>query len=218
MRTSRVRSGSPVVSVSVLLSFVRTFFGVVLLAVPMSVSTQEPDLGQSNQSLDAPDSVVSGGRVSPGGAFLRSLVIPGWGQAASGSPNRGAFYFTLESFSAWMILKTSKTLGSAQDILALRISEAEFRMQSEGIDPVEIPSKVDSDPAVQSARDLEETRLQQREDWFAFALFFLFLGGADAFVAAHLADFPEPLEVQIQALPDMGFEIGFKFFYDPFHP
>tara|TARA_B100001013_G_C24387869_1_gene354831 strand:- start:190 stop:543 length:354 start_codon:yes stop_codon:yes gene_type:complete len=117
-----------------------------------------------------------------------------------------------------MILKTSKTLGSAQDILALRISDAEFRMQSEGIDPAEIPSRVDSDPAVQSARDLEETRLQQREDWFAFALFFLFLGGADAFVAAHLADFPEPLEAQIQALPDMGVEIGFKFSYDPFRP
>ena len=218
MQTSRVRLSSSVVSFSVLLSFVRILFVVVLLAVPTSVSAQEPDLSLNTQSLDTLDSLVATGKVSPGGAFLRSLIIPGWGQTASGSPNRAAFYFTLESFSAWMILKTSKTLGSAQNILALRMSEAEIRLRSQGADPADIPSQVDSDPAVQSARDLEETRLQQREDWFAFALFFLFLGGADAFVAAHLADFPEPLEVQIQALPDMGVEIGFRFSYDPFHP
>ena len=33
---------------------------------------------------------------------------------------------------------------------------------------------------------------------------------ADAFVAAHLADFPEPLEVAVRPLPDMGVEVGFS--------
>ena len=117
-----------------------------------------------------------------------------------------------------MILKTSKTLGSARDIVALRTAEAERRLLSEGVDPADIPLQLDSDEAVQRAIDLEESRLQQREDWFALALFFLFLGGADAFVAGHLADFPEPLETQIRALPDMGVEIGFTFSYDPFRP
>jgi hypothetical protein len=184
----------------------------------MSVSTQEAMPGLSEQSVEPSDSSDSGAPPSPGGAFLRSLAIPGWGQAASGSPNRGAFYFTLESTSMWMILKTSKMLGSARNVVALRELEAELRLMSEGVDPSDIPAQVDSDPAVLDARRLEESRAQQREDWFAVALFFLFLGGADAFVAAHLADFPEPLEVQMRALPDMGVEVGFSLSFDPFRP
>ncbi len=188
------------------------------LAVPMSVSTQEMIPGLSEQSVEPSDSSDPSERPSPGGSFLRSLAIPGWGQAASGSPNRGAFYFTLESTSMWMILKTSKMLGSARNVVALRELEAELRLLSEGVDPSEILAQVDSDPAVLDARRLEASRAQQREDWFAVALFFLFLGGADAFVAAHLADFPEPLEVQMRALPDMGVEVGFRLSFDPFRP
>ena len=75
---------------------------------------------------------------------------------------------------------------------------------------LDIPSGIDSDQAVQDAENLVGVRRQQREDWFAFGLFFLLLGGADAFVAAHLADFPEPLETVIRPLPNMGVELGFR--------
>jgi hypothetical protein len=39
------------------------------------------------------------------GAFLRSLILPGWGQAAVNQPVRGAFYFTMEATSLWMVYK-----------------------------------------------------------------------------------------------------------------
>lgn len=150
-------------------------------------------------------------RPSPGGAFVRSLVVPGWGQMATGSPERGTFYFTIESLGLWMILKTSKTLGSARDILAMRRLEVEERLIAEGwVDHTDRIAAIDSDPAVASAFDLEQLRAQQREDWVAFSLFFLLLGGADAFVAAHLADFPEPLETAIRPLPNLGVEFGFR--------
>ncbi len=117
--------------------------------------------------------------------------------------------------SLWMILKTSKALGSARDIVALRRAEA--RVISEGtVDPVEIVNLVDEDEAVQDAEELVEIRSQQREDWLAVGIFFLFLGGADAFVAAHLADFPEPLEAAIRPLPNMGVELAFSLPFDPF--
>ena len=110
-----------------------------------------------------------------------------------------------------MILKTSKTLGSSRDIVAMRRLEAEERLIAGGsVDPADLLDAIEADPAVADAVNLEELRLQQREDWIAFGLFFLLLGGADAFVAAHLADFPEPLETVIRPLPNMGVEFGFR--------
>ncbi len=156
-------------------------------------------------------------RHNAGGAFLRSLLVPGWGQAAVGSPNRGGFYFGVESISLWMILKTSRTLRSAEEIAALRRAEAEARLIAGGeTDPAEIANLLDEDEMVQEGVELVEIRSQQQEDWVAFALFFLFLGGADAFVAAHLADFPDPLEAGIRPLPNMGVELEFSVPFDPF--
>jgi hypothetical protein len=48
------------------------------------------------------------------GAFFRSLVLPGWGQAAVEQPVRGAFYFTMEAGSLWMLLKTQSKLDAAR--------------------------------------------------------------------------------------------------------
>lgn len=142
---------------------------------------------------------------------MRSMVVPGWGQAVAGSPERGAFYFTFESLTLWMLLKTSKTLGSARDIVAMRRLDAEERLTASGsVDPADLFAAIDADPAVASAVNLERLREQQREDWVAFGVFFLLLGGADAFVATHLADFPEPLETAIRPLPDMGVELSFR--------
>ena len=189
-----------------------------LALAPTSTRAQDPVADPPAREAVAPDSASAPRRHSAGGAFLRSVLIPGWGQAKVGSPDRGGFYFAVESMSLWMILKTSKTLGSARDIVALRRAEAEARVIGEGtvVDPVEIANFVDEDEAVQDAEVLVELRSQQKEDWVAFGLFFLLLGGADAFVAAHLADFPVPLEAAIRPLPNTGVELAFSLPFDPF--
>ena len=139
------------------------------------------------------------------------MVVPGWGQAAAGSPGRGAFYFTVQSVAVWMILKTNKLLGSASDIVDMRRLDASERLMADPlVDPVDLAAAIEADLPVLSTLELEEIRRQQREDWIAFAVFFLLLGGADAFVTAHLADFPEPLETVIRPLPNMGVEFGFR--------
>lgn len=196
-----------------------TLVAAGLSLAPAPARAQDPVADPPPQEAPVPDSAKGPRRYNAGGAFLRSVLIPGWGQAAVGSPNRGGFYFGVESMSLWMILKTSRTLRSATDIAALMRSEAEVRVIAEGeVDPEEIARLVDEDEAVQDADDLVEIRSQQKEDWLAFGIFFLFLGGADAFVAAHLADFPEPLEVQIRPLPNMGVELVFSLPFDPFRP
>ena len=112
------------------------------LAVLATVSLSEPLSGQepvpqdsvvSPEPLQTPDSVpqpadsvpryaaeipVAGGDsvgppVTPMGAFFRSLILPGWGQAVVDQPVRGAFYFTMEATSLWMLFKTQAKLDAA---------------------------------------------------------------------------------------------------------
>ena len=176
-----------------------------------ALAAQQPLAGASQDSAQAVQDAQGPARPSAGGAFVRSMLIPGWGQAVAGSPGRGAFYFTLESMGVWMILKTNQTLGSAGDILAMRRFDASERLAADPmIDSAALAAAIDADVEVLRAPELKEIRRQQREEWIDFSVFFLLLGGADAFVAAHLADFPEPLEVAIRPLPYMGVEVGFR--------
>lgn len=172
---------------------------------PATVSAQERDVPVGTQT----DSLT--GRVSPGGAFFRSLLLPGWGQAAVGSYGRGGFYFATESAVGWMLFKTNRRQRSARAIVALREGEVEaFHMALGVTAPDSLLALMDADPSVTDARELEDVRSQQFEDWLALGVFMLFLSGADAFVAAHLADFPEPLSPGFQVLPDGGFEASLR--------
>jgi len=56
----------------------------------------------------------AGPPVSPMGALLRSMVVPGWGQAVVDQPVRGAFYFTMEAASLWMLFRTQAALDAAK--------------------------------------------------------------------------------------------------------
>lgn len=150
----------------------------------------------------APDDT---GGVSPGGAFLRSIVVPGWGHAAVGSYTRGGFYFLTSGGTVWMIFKTSRFLGAARDRLDAVEGLVEAGLAARGVtDPDSVTAALDSDVRVAAARDLEEVRSQQMEDWIAFGVFWLLLNGADAFVSAHLANFPEPIDVQTSGTPGLG--------------
>lgn len=158
-----------------------------------------------------PDSISIPITISPGGAFIRSMLIPGWGQAAVGSYGRGSFYFVTEAVSVWMLLKTASRRSTARDGLEFQRAEAERHLRAQGMtNPDSIALLVSEDPAVLGAENLVDTRSQQFEDWAAFGLFMLLVGGADAFVSAHLSDFPVPLEVDLQGTPEHGVEVKFS--------
>ncbi len=106
--------------------------GVVALALLLpgsAIRAQEPvegDTAAVGPVVTAVDSVVrvpagepvafdsAGLPVSPMGAFFRSLILPGWGQASVDQPVRGAFYFTMEAASLWMLFKTESKLRAAE--------------------------------------------------------------------------------------------------------
>jgi len=121
---------------------------------------------------------------SPRGAFIRSLVVPGWGQAWVGSPVRGGVYFAMEAGALWMTYKSRQKLHEA------RAEEAWLRRSGQ-LQPGELYG-------------LAREREDQVEDWMTIAIFLLFFSGADAWVSAHLADFGE--HIGVMPTPDGGMQ------------
>lgn len=116
---------------------------------------------------------------SPFGAFLRSVAVPGWGQLWVGAPVRGGVYFGLEAGTLFMVLRNRGRLGDARD--------AQERLRESG--------ELDLD----ATTGLVRSREQQVEDWTALAIFLALFSGADAYVAAQLADFDEHVGVNPRA-------------------
>lgn len=135
---------------------------------PLRLSAQQPDTSRpapivtTGARVVAPDTTH---RVRPIMAFLRSLAVPGWGQAVTGRPVAGAAFATFEGLSAMMTLK----------------ARSEFHYLQEA-GSSNVPSK-----------------RQQVQDWMVLWIFNHLFSGAEAFVSAHLSDFPKDLK--LQALP-----------------
>lgn len=100
--------------------------------------------------------------VSPMGAFWRSLLIPGWGQAKTGRRTAAAIFLGFEGVALGMTLTTSSQLN---------------HMKETGSGSV-------------------ESKSQQREDWLVLLGVNHLLSAMEAYVSAHLWDFPGDLSVQ----------------------
>ena len=100
--------------------------------------------------------------IKPGAAAWRSLVLPGWGQAASGHHVAGALFATWEGVTIMM---------------TLRAKQEERYLEA-------------------AAPDAVPAKRQQVQDWLVLWIFNHLFAGADAFVAAHLQDFPKELKIE----------------------
>jgi len=94
--------------------------------------------------------------LSPGGALLRSIILPGWGQAKLGRKLPAVIFLAVEGVTLGMALKAN--------------SEYQYLR--------------DSNPDAASSKSLE------REDWLVLMGFNHLLAGVEAYVSAHLWDFP----------------------------
>ena len=139
--------------------------------------------------------------ISPRGAFLRALVLPGWGHAAIGSYTRGGFYFAAEAATWYTLLLTRQRLSEVRERVAFREGIVRARLAAEGVtEPQEIKAGLDDDSALRDLRSLQDARDGQQEDMVALGIFLLLLSGADAYVSAHLARFPDPIEVEVESM------------------
>ncbi len=148
------------------------------------------------QPADSPAADSATG-ISPAGAFLRGALIPGWGHTTTGSMTRGAFYFSVEALAGWMVYKTQRRLAVARDQAAIWEELATAELAAMGVtEPDQVEAALEQHDQVARFRGLVDARGEQREDWVAVALFTLLLSGVDAFVSAHLSEFPEPLTIE----------------------
>lgn len=104
-------------------------FGLYIVAAADGLEAQQPDtlmppadttgpLQAGPERDEAVDTLFQRRPpLSPGGAFARSLILPGWAQAELGSPGRGAFYFLMEATSLWMWFRTQARLDHADRTL-----------------------------------------------------------------------------------------------------
>jgi len=100
--------------------------------------------------------------VRPMGAFLRSFVFPGWGQAATGRPMTGSVFVAWEGVTAMMTLKAQQEANYFKEI---------------------------------HSKNLRLKR-QEVQDWLVLWVFNHLFSGAEAYVSAHLRDFPPDLKVR----------------------
>jgi hypothetical protein len=107
------------------------------------------------------DSVRPRPPISPTSAFLRSLVLPGWGQARLGRNVTGGLFVAFEGLAAAMVWKSQWQLEFA-------------RTRNKHV----------------------ASHKQEREDWIVLLVFNHLMAGAEAYVSAHLFDFPAALRVQ----------------------
>ena len=79
---------------------------------PVAVDTGAADTAARVQTRG--DSVRPVAPVTPGGAFLRSLIIPGWGQARLGRNVTGGIFLLWEGVCATMVWKAQWQLDYAR--------------------------------------------------------------------------------------------------------
>lgn len=207
----------------ILVTVSRLCAGAALLCTAAgALHGQDPDtvITHVDSVIVAPEAVAGVGTaveevqlpMTPRAAFIRSLVIPGWGQSAFGAYTRGGIYFAGWTGNWFMNVKNHVRLNEARNRLDLRTTQVRDSLIHSPPAP-DAPPNPDSMRAVLDTTNLLETtvradaigadlqglvssREQQREDWIAWSLFWILASGIDAYVTAHLADFPATIDVE----------------------
>ena len=132
---------------------------VMLAGTTLDLAAQDSALVQVSRDT------VQRQYISPLGAFWRSFLIPGWGQARLNRKLSGGIFVAWEGVTLGMSLKTRRELRY---------------LRRNG-----------------SAR--AENKRQEHEDWLVLLGFNHLFAGLEAYVSAHLVDFPGDL--RFEAVP-----------------
>jgi len=133
-----------------------------VLALVMARSAAAQDSAAVAPPPAAPSDTAAVRHISPMGAFWRSFVLPGWGQAKLNRRLTGGIFLAWEGVTLGMSLKT--------------LHELEYLRRTN------------------SGR--ADDKRQEHEDWVVLLGFNHVLAGLEAYISAHLADFPGDLHLE----------------------
>jgi hypothetical protein len=196
------------------LPFALSAAAIVMAALTAPVSAQDPRppadtlpaldtvivaASPVTDTLAVTDTIPREGR-RPLGAFLRAMAVPGWGHASIGEYRRGAVYFALQASSWAMLGKTIHKLNDVKDRESRLVTlgrdsldaliAADTAIARELEDPIAYEAALLEYPGIADARALVVSRKRHRQDWIVYTVVFTFAAAIDAYVTAHLADFP----------------------------
>jgi hypothetical protein len=145
--------------------------------------------------------------ISPRRAFIYSALVPGLGQTVLDRGRAGGLFFLAETIGAAMAVK------SAYDLRYARAHSRDSIPSGYQVDAATGLPKLDSlgrlIPTEFERNRYAGTRVRARrthlEDWYAFLIFNHLFAGAEAFVSAHLWDFPA--RVGIRQGPQNGVDL-----------
>ena len=143
--------------------------GVVLLlgfSGPLRLDAQDSASVAAAQAPSAVDPLRKA--PSPMHAFIRSFVLPGWGQAELDRKLTAGLFVAWEGVTLGMSLKTRHELAYLRRTGSARA----------------------------------EDKRREHEDWLVLLGFNHLLAGLEAYVSAHLSDFPDDLK--LRAVPGGG--------------
>lgn len=171
---------------------------VAALVLPNAAEAQDPDSVRVIPPT-APLFADSVAPITPGRAFLRSLLVPGLAQTRLERPNAAALFTAAEVFSVGMLMK------SLYDYRVARNYERDSVPVVFETDPVtgEVQRDPDTGEAIvvewQAGRysaELVRARKLHVEDWIAVLALNHLVAAIDAYVAANLWDLPVDMDVQ----------------------
>jgi hypothetical protein len=158
------------------------------------------------QLVTQPDTLVPGADpdtppgLLPRTAFIRALILPGWGHFSMSETGRGVTYAVLQTASWAMLVTTMHRLGEVRDIerglVRLAADSLDRAMAADSAlarrlqSPVAYEEALLTYPGLRDARALARSRQRHRQDWIVYTMVTTFAAAIDAYVTAHLADFP----------------------------
>lgn len=138
----------------------------ILPAVPSGLRAQVPDSAAAPQAAAPAPTAVRKPPLGPSGAFLRSFLVPGWGQVQLHRPVSALIFVGLEGTLVGLSLKAN------HDVTVARQTD----------------QTPDSSVVV--------AKKKKREDWLVLLGFNHLMAGLEAYVASHLWDFPRDLHLR----------------------
>lgn len=135
-------------------------------------------------------------KVSPGRAFLASLVAPGSMQLKFKRPKAAAIFLLAEGATVGMSVKSWNDLSKAKDARADTVGTPVLDVDGNPvIDPDTGRPEVNYAPRNPNLAGRIGARRAHLEDWIAAVVFNHLFAGADAYVAANLTDFDANVQV-----------------------
>jgi uncharacterized protein DUF5683 len=128
---------------------------------------------------------------SPRRAFLQSLLLPGYSQLQLDRKKAAGIFIGAEAMTIAMTVKSRIDLGKAVKARtdSVTILFVDSLTNQPIIDPVTGQQKRETKLRNQNLADRVKARRTHLEDWIAGIVFNHLFAGADAYVAANLADF-----------------------------